>query len=305
MGRRQGWLFEPTLNRSAKLRQADHRISDNAGALLRREVDHRLALTADLAAELTDPRDPDRIRYQQVELRRQHLYALPLGHVQQDDQDILAHDPAVRLAVWDRPGQAVLDEHLASQPSDWRLMHRLSSKPHRQTLRDALLESVRRQQRAAGRRRKILGGTTDIGPFPIEVHAKQQGGSWHGHYRQRISHPLVASFCAAGTCESERLGEGFVYAILRRGNAAGAEGAMRFIHETVRKSSGLAVHLDVPIDAGPVEGRTLDALGDEPVRFVGRIRNNARLGKLAEPYLSRPPGPPTKESDDFAMELGT
>ena len=92
MGERQGWLFEPTFNRSAKLRQADSRISDNAGALLLREVDHRLALTGDLAAELTDPRDPDRIRYQQVELLRQHLYALALGHVHQDDQDILAHD---------------------------------------------------------------------------------------------------------------------------------------------------------------------------------------------------------------------
>jgi hypothetical protein len=59
MVERQRWLFEATFSRSAKLRQADHRISDNAGALLLREVDHRLALTA---------------------------------------------DPAVKLAVWDRPG---------------------------------------------------------------------------------------------------------------------------------------------------------------------------------------------------------
>ena len=194
MGERQGWLFEPTFNRSVKLRQADSRISDNAGALLLREVDHRLALTADLAAELTDPRDPDRIRYQQVELLRQHLYALALGHVHQDDQDILAHDPAVKLAVWDRPGQAVLDERLASQPSDWRLVDRLSSKPHRRTLREALPESVRRHQRAAGSGRRVLRGTIDIDPFPIEVHGKQQGGAWHGHYRQKMYYPLVASF---------------------------------------------------------------------------------------------------------------
>jgi hypothetical protein len=93
MGERHGWLFEPTFNRSIKLRQADHRISDNAGALLLREIDHRLGLTADLAAELTDPRRPDRIRYQQVELLRQHLYGLALGHVHQDDHDLLAHDP--------------------------------------------------------------------------------------------------------------------------------------------------------------------------------------------------------------------
>ena len=71
-----GWLFEPEFNRAIKLRQADPRITSNAGALLLREVDHRLGLTADLAAQLTDPRRPDRVRYQQVELLRQHLYAL-------------------------------------------------------------------------------------------------------------------------------------------------------------------------------------------------------------------------------------
>jgi hypothetical protein len=305
MGERQGWLFEPTFNRSVKLRQADHRISDNAGALLLREIDHRLALTADLAAQLTDPRDGDRIRYQQVELLRQHLYALALGHVHQDDQDILAHDPAVKLAVWDRPGQHVLDERVASQPSDWRLVYRLATKPHRHALREALAEAVGRHQRAAGGGRKVLRGTIDIDPFPIEVHGDQQGGAWHGHYHRKMYYPLVASFCADGNYEANRLGEGFVHAILRRGNAAGGEGAVRFIHETIRKARGLACHLDVRIDASLVEGRTLDALDDEAVRFVGRIKNNARLDRLAEPYLSRPPGRPTKEGDEFAIELGT
>jgi len=264
-----------------------------------------MALTADLAAELTDPRRPDRIRYQQIELLRQHLYALALGHVHQDDHDILAHDPAVKLAVWDRPGQAVLDERLASQPSDWRLVDRLASKPHRRALRKALTESVCRHQRAAGGGRKVLRGTIDIDPFPIEVHGNQQGGAWHGHYHQKMYYPLAASFCAEGTYESNRLGEGFIHAVLRRGNAAGAEGAVRFIHEAIRKGRDLAVHLDARIDAGLVDGRTLDAFDDEAVRVVGRIRNNAVLDRLAAPYLSRPPGRPTKEGDEFAVELGT
>jgi hypothetical protein len=304
MGERQGWLFEPTFNRSVKLRQADHRISDNAGAILLREVDHRLGLTADLAARLTDPRDPDRIRYQHVELLRQHLYALALGQLHQDDHDILAHDPAVKLAVWNRPGQAVLDERLASQPSDWRLMDRLSSKAHRHALRDALAESVGRHQRAAGAGRKVLRGTLDIDPFPIEVHGAQAGGAWHGYYHQKMYYPLVASFCAEGTYESARLGEGFVHGILRRGNAAGAEGAVRFIRQSIRKGRDLAVHLDVRIDAALVHGRTLDAFDDEAVRFVGRLKHNARLDRLAQPYLSRPPGRPTTDGDEFAIELG-
>jgi hypothetical protein len=41
-----GWLFEPEFNRAIKLRQADPRITSNAGAFLLREADHRLGRTA-------------------------------------------------------------------------------------------------------------------------------------------------------------------------------------------------------------------------------------------------------------------
>jgi hypothetical protein len=60
----------------------------------------------------------------------------------------------------------------------------------------------------------------------------------------------------------------------------------------------------VRIDAGLVNGRVLDAIDDEGARFVGRIRNNAVLDALAQPYLQRPPGRPMKEGDEFAVELG-
>jgi len=80
---------------------------------------------------------------------------------------------------------------------------------------------------------------------------------------------------------------------------------VRFARETSRKGRELACHLDVRIDAGLVDGRTLDAFDDEAVRVVGRIKNNARLDRLAEPYLSRPPGRPTKDGDECAIELGT
>jgi hypothetical protein len=267
-------------------------------------VDHRLGLTADLAEYLTDGRDPDRIRYAQTELLRQHLYALALGYAHQDDADLLAHDAAMKLAVWERPGRRVVDERLASQPSHWRLIERLSTKANRGALREALAEWVGRHQRAAGRGRKALCGTLDIDPFPIELHGRQTGGAYHGHYRETIYHPIVASFSAEGSYEAVRLGEGFVHAILRRGNAPGAQGAVRFIGEAIRKGRMLAQHLDVRIDAAFTEGRLLDAINYEGVRFVGRLRGNAVLERLARPYLRRDPGRPRKEGDEFAVELG-
>lgn len=299
-----GWLFEPTFNRAIKLRQADPRITSNAGALLLREADHHLGLTADLATQLFDPRRPDRIRYQQVELLRQHLYTLALGYAHQDDQDALAHDVALKLSVWDRPGRQGLHERLASQPSDWRLLDRLASPGNRRVLQATLAEWVARHQRAAGHGRKVTHGTLDIDPFPIEVHGRQPGGAYHGYYRRTIYHPLVASFSVAGDYDAPRLGEGFVHAILRRGNSSSAEGAVRFVRTALQRGRLLASHLDVRIDAGLVNGRVLDAIDDEGARFVGRIRNNAVLDARAEPYLKRLPGRPLKEGDAFAVELG-
>ena len=304
MGERQGWLFEPTFNRSIKVRQADPRITSDAGALVLREVDHRLGLVADLAGGLRDPRHPTRVRYTQVELIRQYLYGLALGYVRTDDADTLAHDPAMRLAVWDRRGTRVLDERLASQPSEWRLVEELASKSNRRGLNEALAVWVGRHQRASGGGRKVTHGTLDIDPFPIELHGRQQGGGYHGYYRRTMYHPLAASFSAQGSYESSRLGEGFVHAILRRGRAAGAEGAVRFVRESIRKARPLATHLDVRIDAGLVEGKVLDAIDEEGVRLVGRIKANAVLDRLARPYLRRTPGRPTKEGDQFAVELG-
>ena len=173
-------------------------------------------------------KDPDQVRYSQLELVRQHIYGLAMGYVHQDDHDALAHDVAAKMAVWDHSGRQVIDERLASPPSTWRLIDRLSSKSNRAVLRDALAEWVRRHQRASGDDRQVQHGTLDVDPFPIEVHGQQPGGAYHGYYRQKMYHPLVASFSVAGDYDANRLGEGFVHAMLRGGDAvAESAGAHR------------------------------------------------------------------------------
>jgi hypothetical protein len=305
MGETQGCLFKVTFNRAIKVRQVDSRITSNAGAVPVREMDQRLGLTADLAAEILDPRDPDLWRYSTVELLRQHIYAHAFGHTHQDDQDILAHDAAMKLAVWDRPGKHVAEERLASQPTDSRQVKRLATiVGNREALRRALPEWVSRHQRASGKGRTVTHGTIDIDPFPIEVHGRQEGTSYRRHYEAKIYYPLVASFAAEGSYEADRLGEGFVHAILRGGNVGGARGMARFVRTAIHKCRSLATHLDVRIDAGLTEGRVLDAIDDQGVRFVGRIKGNPRLEALAAPFLKRRPGRPSKDGDEFAIDLG-
>jgi Transposase DDE domain group 1 len=106
VGEAQGWVFEPEFNRAVKVDATDARITSDAGLLLLREADHRLGLTEHLAGQLVDPRDPTKIRYELVELLRERVYAFALGSASQDDADRLAHDPAMKLAAWNRPGAA-------------------------------------------------------------------------------------------------------------------------------------------------------------------------------------------------------
>ena len=281
-------------------------ITSDAGALLLREVDHSLGLIRDLAGQLADPRDQEAIRYRLTELLRQRIFGLTLGYHAQDDLDRVAHDPAMKMAVWDRPGEQVLEERLASQPSHSRLLEILSGpKDNLEALRRALPVWVLRHQRARAKDQAPMRGTLDIDSFPIAVHGQQAGGAYNGYYKDTIYHPLVASFSAGGDYDGPRLGDGFVHAILRKGNAASAAGAVRFILTAMKKCQGLARSLDVRFDAIFTVGPIMDPLTDQGVRFVGRLKSNRVLDKLAEPHLHRLPGRPPKEGYEYVIELGS
>ena len=158
MGEMQEWLFEPSFNRAVKVCASDERITSDAGFVLLREADHRLGLTESLAQRLVDPRRQDLIRYQLVELLRA-LYALAQGYSAQDDADRLAHDPAMKLAAWNRPGQQPLEQRLASQPTQSRLIDMLTLTPgNRAALCDALADACQRHLRAHRRRPRRTQG---------------------------------------------------------------------------------------------------------------------------------------------------
>jgi len=305
MSESRGWLFEPSFNRSVKLRQADSQITSDAGCLLLREIDHRLAVTANLAAAMLDPRDPAHTRYTLTELLRQRIYGLAQGYPAQDDADGLAHDAAFKLAVWDRPGQRVADERLASQSSHSRLLDILAgNRRNLAALRAGLSDSVLAHQRASGPDRRVASGTVDIDAFPIEVSGEQPGGAYNGYYQATVYNPLLASFAPGGDYDGPRLGEGFIHALLRRGNCGPAESALRFIRVAVAQARRLARSVDARIDAAFVVGPVIDPLTDDGIRFVGRLKSNPVLQRLAEPFLGRPVGRPPTEGYQFTVELG-
>jgi len=305
MGEDQGCFWEPTFNRSVKVHGVEESITSDAGVMLLREGDHRLGLTTDLARGMLDPRDPPHTRYTLTELLRERVYALALGYRTQDNLDRLAQDKVFRAAVWDRPGQRVGKERLGSQPTQSRLLDIVAgNKRNLEALREALPEWVLRHQRASGYDHGVQRGTIDLDSFPIEVRGRQEGSAYNGYYGATVYHPLVASFSPEGDYDACRLGEGFVHAILRKGNAASKAGAVRFLRHAWIKARKLARTLDVRFDAAFTVAEVMDPLTDDGIRFLGRLRNNAVLDRLAEPYLSRRPGRPPTEGYQYAVELG-
>lgn len=309
MGEARKPLFEPLFNRSIKVRAVDDRLTSDAGVILLREADHRLGLVKSLGEQLVDPRQAEKIRYTLPELLRERMYSLALGYQAQDDLDRLAHDPAMRMAVWDRPGEQVLAERLASQPTQSRLIDTLAHQPgNLEVLRGAMADGVERYLRAAGGDHAVRHGTIDVDSFPIEAHGDQAGVAYNGYYHANIFHPLVASFSVAGDYDSGReglrLGNGFVHAILRKGNTHTAEGILRFLRRVLEIAPRLAYVVDFRLDAGFTSGKVLDYLTRRNARFLGRLRRNQVLEAMAAEHLKRPPGRPPSEGYEKVVELG-
>jgi len=308
MGEVKRNVFEPDFNRSIKVEATDQRLTSNAGALLLREADQRLQLISSIAEKLCDPRDPSRIRYSLAELIRERVYTMSLGFSAQDDVDLLCHDPAFRMAVWDRRGMEVIEQRLASQPTQSRLLRMLTADPaNLRAFQTGLGDSIRRHIFST-QNRPVRNATVDIDSFPSEVHGDQTGAAYNGHYKQTMYHPLVASLSVGGdydsTREGLRLGNGFIHAILRQGQVHTAKGVARFLDHTHQQAVRMAWHVDYRLDAGYTIGAVLDRMTEKNRRFIGRLKRNPVLDRMAEPHLKRPPGRPPAEGSMKIVELG-
>ena len=137
--------------------------------------------------------------------------------------------------------------------------------------------------------------TIDVDSLPIEVHGHQEGSEYNGHYHARIFHPLVASLAETGDLVDMRL---------RKGNAHTAEGALAFILPLLdHVEEELCQVASVRIDAGFPEEELLSGLEGRGTPYVARVKNNAVLDRMAEPYLRRPRGRPPEEPRVWFHEM--
>jgi hypothetical protein len=161
---------------------------------------------------------------------------------------------------------------------------------------------------STGADRRAASITVDVDSFFIACCGDQPGVEYNGHYQDKGYHPLVASFTVGGhydsSKEGQRLGNGFLHAVLRAGNVHTANGIRRFLQNTIAQSRRLARSFELRLDAGFTSGATMDYLTDEKVRFIGRLKSNAVLDRLAAPHLKRPTGRPPKGGYETVIDLG-
>ena len=304
------FLFGLTFNGAIKVEARPERLSCDAGVLLARELDERLGLTRSIVGKLCDPRNPALITHPLSELFRTRLYLLCEGWRDQDDADKLRHDPALRLAVSERKGDAPLraaptaqaPEGLASQPTLSRLVAALATPHNRAVLRQALLDWSARGVRAR-RGHRFQRVTLDFDSSMLEVFGSQGGSAYNGHYECRGYHPLLAQVAETGD---------WVDGKLRSGEVWTAEGAVPFVLRVlaeVEREIGLVAMLRG--DAGRVDEPLLAALEQRrnakghpaPTPYVFRLKTNAVLERLAEGFVRRPVGRPPLEGREWTYEL--
>ncbi|MEO7327996.1 MAG: IS1380 family transposase [Minicystis sp.] len=292
-------------NGSLRIEGRPERLTSEAGAIVLREVLERVGIVPWLGERLIDPRKPELITHPLSELMRTSLLLLAQGWRDQDDADALRDDAALRLAVSDRRGTAPLEtrksrddgeplsknplspDGLASQPTLSRFVAMLSTTHNRSGLRLGLLEIAARRLRAErdGHRRRYL--TIDLDSLPIEVHGHQPGSEYNGHYHGQIYHPLIASVADTGDLLDVQLREGAVHTA-----AGGIDFLLPLLDDVERELCQVAA---VRIDAGFPEENFLGALEGRGTPYVARVKNNAVLNRMAEPFLKRPVGRPPLE----------
>ena len=274
----------PQFNRSLRIESRSDRLTGDPGAVMLREVMERSRIVPWMIERLKDPRSDVDVTHDLASLIRTSVLLAAQGWRDHDDADALRHDPAFRLASSSAAGLTPLADGsgLASQPTLSRFTALMAAPANLKILREAVLEFAGRGIRAERGGKRLRSVTLDVDSAPVEVHGHQPKAEWNGHYAARIYHPLITSIAETGDMLDARL---------RAGNVGTADGALDVILDVVdRAQKSFCDVAMVRIDAGFPSAALLAGLDARGIDYVSRLRANAALDRLAEPFMKRPPG---------------
>jgi hypothetical protein len=240
-------------------------ISSDGGALLLREIDHRLGLIRSLASAIRDTRDERYVDHSIEDLLRQRIFQIALGYEDANDSDSLRHD-AVLKTCCDR--DPVVGADLASQPTFSRLENSVS-RVDCYVLAQRLFDSY--VDRHPKRPKEIV---LDVDITDDPTHGAQQLSFFHGFYDSHVYLPLLV-FDQDGD---------LITAMLQPGKNPGVGPTVAVLERLVNwlrfKWPGLPIL--VRADGGFASPEMYRFIEREKVEFLIGIGGNSRLQKLGD-----------------------
>lgn len=208
-------------------------LTSDAGLLPIRQFDERIGLTQQFAQALEDTRVLELTEHEFLEMVRSRIYGILADYEDQNDHDVLRHDPVFKLIA----GRSPDDPPLASQPTLSRFENAIPIRSLK-NLRDVVIDQFIDSFATPPNRL-----TFDIDAVDDPAHGEQQLVLFHGYFDQYQYFPLLIT-CA----ENDQ----FVSVSLRPGSVPSALGADDDLEYLVRRlrQAWPAVRLLVRGDAG-------------------------------------------------------
>ena len=272
-------------------------ITSDAGGLLLREVDRRLALLQRFSQCFVDRRDPERIEHSVEQLLAQRVYGLALGYEDLNDHDQLRADPllAVLAGSEDPSGSQRRQQRDRGKPLAGKsTLNRLELSLHNDEENrykkiayhaeaiDRLLVDIFLEAHATPPEQIVI----DLDATDLPVYGHQEKRFFHGFYNSYCYLPLYI------VCGEHLLG-----VRLRASNIDASAGALEEIERIVTQIRQRWPQVRIILRAD--SGFCRDALmnwceGDEAsgkrADYVFGFARNERLRKLIEPQMEQAAG---------------
>jgi len=248
---------------------SDAPLTSDAGLLPLRQFDDRIGLTAQFAAALHDPRDPDRIDHTFPEMVRMRVFGILAGYADQNDYDTLRTDPVFKLIA----NRSPTDADLASQPTLSRFENQIDI-PSLFRLRDVLID-----QFIASFAHPPVTLTFDLDAVDDPTHGSQQLTLFHAFYEQYQYLPLVI------TCAEN---DAIVTIRLRHGTAPASLGADDDLEDLVNRIRAVWPNVRIRVRGdGGFGNPTMYAVSERlDVIYTYGLSTNAVLSRESDALLA-------------------
>jgi hypothetical protein len=276
---RQTVLFPDLFSKPVRAGFCREQLSSYGGTVLLATRDRQLGLTEALCAELSDARQPGKVRQELLVQMRQRVFGIAAGCADGNDAAKLREDPMLKLSCDRDPAQG---EALASQPTLSRFenaVRRTELLRMSRRLAETVIAEQARRRRGRRPRRIII----DVDPTCDPTYGAQQLTFFNGFYKSWCYLPLVITISFDWERRKYPLA-----VLLRPGNAApllGVLAALRRLLPLLRRRfphTQLYCRADAAF-AAPEVFRFLDAEG---VRYTVAIGSNAKLQELSAWWMN-------------------